>query len=81
MLAELDGEAVKRTGVQAGQEAFDDKLGAQVEPGYLANDFRSKIFLRGGHGFPFHHKDTKNTERSGNVSSLNIFFVHFVSLW
>src|SRR5207247_9117733 len=60
MLAELDREAVKWAGVQAGQEAFDDKLGAQIEPGYLANNFRSKIFLRGGHGFPF----TTKTQRT-----------------
>src|SRR5713101_2749058 len=62
MLAELDGEAVKRAGMQAGQEAFDNKLGAQVEPGNLANNFRSKIFFRGGHGFPF----TTKTQRTQN---------------
>jgi hypothetical protein len=41
MLAELDGETMKRAGVQAGQKAFNDKLGAQVEPRNLANDFGS----------------------------------------
>ena len=31
MLAELDGEAVERAGVQAVQEAPDDELRAQVQ--------------------------------------------------
>jgi hypothetical protein len=30
VLAELDGEAVEGTRVQAGEEALDDELGAQV---------------------------------------------------
>jgi hypothetical protein len=55
--------------VQAGQETFNNELGAQIEPRHLADDFRSKIFLGGGHGskvenwFLIHHKDTKNTKK------------------
>ena len=33
VLGELDREALERAGVQAGQEALDDELGPQVEPG------------------------------------------------
>src|SRR5262249_16610841 len=49
MLAELDREAVKRAGVQSGQEAFDDELGAEVESADLANHFRSQVSLGGSH--------------------------------
>ena len=49
VLAELDGEAVKRAGVQALQKAADDELCAQIEPRDLANDFRLQIFFDGGH--------------------------------
>src|SRR5215469_13949706 len=49
MLAELDREAVKRAGVQSGQEAFDDELGAEVESADLADDFRSQVLLGGSH--------------------------------
>ena len=53
MLAELDGEAVERAGVQAGQEALDDELGAQVEPGDLADDLGPQVFLGSAH---WHHR-------------------------
>ena len=33
-----------------GEEALDDELGAQVEPGDLADDFGPQVFLGGGHG-------------------------------
>ena len=49
MLAKLDGKTLEGTGVQAGQEAFHDELGAQIQPGNLANDFRAKIFFCRGH--------------------------------
>ena len=45
MLGELDGEALERAGVQAGQEALDDELGAQVEPGDLADDLGPQVLL------------------------------------
>jgi hypothetical protein len=49
MLAELDGKTVERTGVQALEEAFDDELGAQVEPGNLADYVWLEVFFGGGH--------------------------------
>src|SRR5262249_14224743 len=49
VLGELDRKAVERAGMQAGQEPFDDELGAQVEPCHLANDFRPQVFLGSRH--------------------------------
>ena len=49
VLGELDGEALKRAGVQAGEEALDDELGPQIEPGDLADDFGPQVFLGGSH--------------------------------
>src|SRR5205807_296902 len=60
VLAELDGEAVERAGVQARQEALDDELGAQVEPGHLADDFGPQVFLRRAHDF--HHSRIEDRE-------------------
>jgi hypothetical protein len=45
VLAELDGEAVERAGLQAGQEALDDEAGAQVEAGDLADDLGLQVLL------------------------------------
>ena len=45
MLAELDTEALKRTGVQPRQKAFDNEASAQVEPGNSLNDFRLEVLL------------------------------------
>ena len=39
---------MERAGVQAGEEPLDDELGAQVEPGDLADDFGPQV-LFGGH--------------------------------
>jgi hypothetical protein len=50
VLAELDGEAVERAGVEALEEALHDELGAQVEPRDLADDLGLQILLNGGHG-------------------------------
>jgi len=51
MLAELDGETGKRTGVQRpDRKPFDDNLARTIEPGYLTNHFGPKIFSRAGHG-------------------------------
>ena len=49
VLGEFHGKAVEGTGVQAGEEALDDELGAQVEPRHLADDFRTQVFFGGGH--------------------------------
>ncbi len=49
MLAELHGEAVKRTRVQSLQETLHNELRAQVEPRDLSNDFRLQILFRGRH--------------------------------
>ena len=51
VFGELDAEALKRAGVQAGQKAFDDEAGAQVEPRHLADDVGSQILLGSGHAF------------------------------
>ena len=50
MLAELDGEAVIRAGVQAVQKALHDELRPQVQPRNLPDDLRLQIFFNGGHG-------------------------------
>ncbi len=49
VLAELDGEALEWAGVQAGQEALDDELGAQVKTGDLADDLGLEILFRVAH--------------------------------
>ena len=50
VLAELSAVAVKRAVVQAGQKAFNDELGAEIEPGNSLNDFRAQVLLGGRHG-------------------------------
>ncbi len=49
MFAEFHGKAVERAGVQALQEAFDDELRSQIEPGNLPNYFGLQILLDGWH--------------------------------
>ena len=49
VLAELDGQALERRGVQALEKTFDDELGAQIEPADLADDFGAQVFF-GAHG-------------------------------
>ncbi len=49
MFGELDAEALKGTGVQAGEEALDDELGPQIEPGDLTDNLGLQIFLGGAH--------------------------------
>ena len=54
MLAELNTEAVKRTGMQTVQKASYDKLGPQIKPFDLVNDFGFEIFFDGHGVLGFH---------------------------
>ena len=49
VLRELDREALERAGVQTRDEPLDDELGAEVEPGHLADDLGLQV-LFGGSG-------------------------------
>src|SRR5262249_11763144 len=51
MLAELNGKTVKWTGMQAGEKAFNNELGAQVEPSHLMDDFGPQVLLGASHQF------------------------------
>jgi hypothetical protein len=45
VFTKLDGEAVKRTGVQPLKEPFDNELRAKIQPFDLIDHFRLEIFL------------------------------------
>ena len=47
VLGKLDREPLERAGVQPGDEALDDELGAQVEPGDLADHLGLQVFFGG----------------------------------
>ena len=50
VLAELDREALVGTGMEPLQEALDDELGAEIEPGDLPHHLGLQVFLdRAGH--------------------------------
>ena len=65
MLAELDRKAVKRAGVQALQEALDDELGAQIEPGNLPDHLGLQILLNGGHACNDSHSGSARNRAAG----------------
>src|SRR5262249_53737341 len=49
VLGELDREPLERAGMQPAQKPLDDELGAQVEPGDLADHFGAEVLLGAGH--------------------------------
>jgi hypothetical protein len=49
MLGEFDAEALKGTGVQAGEKSFDDEFCSQIEARDLADDAWLQILFGGAH--------------------------------
>ena len=47
VLGELDRETLERAGVQPGDEALDDELGAQIQPRDLADHLGLQVFFGG----------------------------------